>query len=735
MTTNSNDPLIKILLVDDQPDNLFFLEEALKKENRQFYKALSGVQALEHLKQDLFDLIILDVSMPIMDGFETMSRIQKLEGLNPIPVVIFMTALSKDDDNILKGYQSGASDYLLKPIDIRILRSKVDVFVRLAQQNKLMVRQAEEREQLEKQYTQQLKKANLQLERLLEAIKAISSSKDTFTVLIQASNIIVHELYLGQSVHVDIYFREENNKNEVGYSKFSMKTSPSINEIPVIKLEGIQNTNHSYSRKVPLSLTQAKAGCTVKGKTLQMPIQSEKALLGLIKINSKAPFHLDEKEKHYADTLCQFLAIALGNLGLTYKLERKVEQRTNLLHESMTQLEQQNTTLAASNRKLEDLHTTKTKILEKLRTVQDTHLRQLLETLAELHQLKSKKMGKPLRQITRNAHKLEEALRPITSLYISEQAISNKRVLLAETTKKQQIVAKLALGGTGVKLDIVDTMEAGIRQIEEQHYDIVCANIELIGLCQIAKEKNEKVQTVLMTSENASSYLPILKANPFISNIVSRNEEDRNFTLKNITTTISKLISQDLFGIEKYLNWGVDIIQHPIKGSNEREDLVNKMASHFKDLGLRQSIISKCEIVAEELLMNAIYDAPTDASGKPIYNHLPRTVPVYLSPEEEGTFSYACDGVLLAISTVDPFGALDRGTILDYLQSCYEGKAGSLNEKKGGAGRGLFQMIETADLVVMNVKLKIETEVIVIFNIDQNRAKGDQNTSLHYFYL
>jgi len=119
-----------------------------------------------------------------------------------------------------------------------------------------------------------------------------------------------------------------------------------------------------------------------------------------------------------------------------------------------------------------------------------------------------------------------------------------------------------------------------------------------------------------------------------------------------------------------------------------------------------------------------------------LYNHLPRTEGVDLAVEQQGIFRYACDGVLLAVSVEDPFGVFSRQTILDYLQSCYDGRAGTLQgeRKKGGAGRGLFHIMETADLVAINVKARIKTEVIAIFNIDSNKQRGKAPTSFHYFY-
>jgi len=396
------------------------------------------------------------------------------------------------------------------------------------------------------------------------------------------------------------------------------------------------------------------------------------------------------------------------------------------------QMEQQNVFLMASNRKLEDLNATKEQLLKNLSVLDHTHL----NSLKAIHQELSKNSAKEVKEITKRATQeidaIDAILHPMTTLYQSEQAVNSKRVLLAETNKKQQTIAKMALRGTGVELTIVSTIEEGKKCLEESSYDIICTNSELIELATFACSLSSEIQSVFITSDDASNYLSILRSHPFLSNIVSRNDDDRNFTLKNILTTVSKLLTQDFFGLEKYLNWGVEVQSHPIVGSAEREAIIDTMVTDFKNLGIRPTIQNKASLVAEELLMNAIYDAPHDAEGAPLYNHLSRTTEVALSPAEQGTFRYACDGILLAVSAEDPFGALDRETILAYLESCYQGIAGSLNENKGGAGWGLFQIMETSDLVVMDVKKGLRTEVIAIFNLDA-APQSKRTTSFHYF--
>jgi len=399
------------------------------------------------------------------------------------------------------------------------------------------------------------------------------------------------------------------------------------------------------------------------------------------------------------------------------------------------ELEAQNVLLMASNRKLNELNQTKTRLLQTFNTIYEKDLKMIANSLKEGIKTQHDLLGL-CKQNAKRIETVRESIRPVTQMYLSEKKIQSKRILLAESNKKQQIIAKMALGGTGVSLSIASDLTIGRQLIAEEHYDILCVNSELIELTPVAHKKNPKLHSVFMTSEDAPNYLSMLKQYPMISNIVSRDVEDRTFTLKNILTTVSKLLNNDLFGLEKYMNWGVDIQESAIVRSDQRTQLIGTMETYFKKLGVRGFALRRCIGVVEELLMNAIYDAPISASGKPVYNNLPRTELVVLQPSEQGTFRYACDGMLVGVSVEDPFGAFDRPTLLGYLENCYSGKIDTMfkkKEAKGGAGLGLFLMIKTADLVVWNVKPQVKTEIIALFNVDPNLQKNNRGTSFHYF--
>jgi len=123
----------KILIVDDVPANLFALEQTLKPLKASLTRAESGEQALSQVLREDFALILMDVQMPGMDGFETVELMRDYEETRHIPV-IFVTAISKEDQFISQGYNSGAVDYLFKPINPNVLLSKVAVFLELAKQ-------------------------------------------------------------------------------------------------------------------------------------------------------------------------------------------------------------------------------------------------------------------------------------------------------------------------------------------------------------------------------------------------------------------------------------------------------------------------------------------------------------------------------------------------------------------------------------------------------------------------
>ena len=131
-----------ILLVDDRPENLLALEAILEPLEQQLLFAHSGEDALRQLLLHDVAVILLDVQMPGLDGFETAALIKQRERTRHIPI-IFVTAISKDEQQVFRGYSAGAVDYVFKPFSPDVLRSKVSVFIELHDKTEQLQRQAE----------------------------------------------------------------------------------------------------------------------------------------------------------------------------------------------------------------------------------------------------------------------------------------------------------------------------------------------------------------------------------------------------------------------------------------------------------------------------------------------------------------------------------------------------------------------------------------------------------------
>src|SRR5919108_3922894 len=126
---------VNILVVDDNVQNLLALEGILRSLGQNVVKATSGPEALKYLLRNDAAVILLDVEMPDMDGFQTATLIRERERTSHTPI-IFLTAISKSDIHVSQGYSLGGVDYIFKPFAPDVLRSKVAAFVQMFQQRR-----------------------------------------------------------------------------------------------------------------------------------------------------------------------------------------------------------------------------------------------------------------------------------------------------------------------------------------------------------------------------------------------------------------------------------------------------------------------------------------------------------------------------------------------------------------------------------------------------------------------
>lgn len=179
------DEKIKILVVDDRPENLMAIEGVLERPELSIITATSGNEALGLVLEHSFALILLDVQMPGMDGFEVAELMRGSEKTRDIPI-IFVTAINKEETHVFTGYEKGAVDYLFKPLDPMVLRSKVNIFVELFQQRKKL-----------QQSNAELSRTVAELEAVNRQIHAQQESvieEERLKVLLQMAGATAHEL-------------------------------------------------------------------------------------------------------------------------------------------------------------------------------------------------------------------------------------------------------------------------------------------------------------------------------------------------------------------------------------------------------------------------------------------------------------------------------------------------------------------------------------------------------------
>ncbi|MDB5192997.1 MAG: chemotaxis regulator - transmits chemoreceptor signals to flagelllar motor component cheY [Segetibacter sp.] len=182
-----------ILLVDDRPENLFSLQSILEQEYRHFIHAASGNEALRiALKNESIGLIMLDVQMPEMDGFEV-ARFLKSNSKTKDISIIFVTAINKEEQYVLKGFEEGAVDYLQKPLDVNVTRAKVNVFEKLYFSQQQLKHSFEE-----------IDRVNKQLERFTHMVshdlKSPLASIVTMLSIIRRHQAIEADDYLNENV-------------------------------------------------------------------------------------------------------------------------------------------------------------------------------------------------------------------------------------------------------------------------------------------------------------------------------------------------------------------------------------------------------------------------------------------------------------------------------------------------------------------------------------------------------
>jgi len=170
------DSTVTILIIDDREENIFALERLLEKPQRSFLKATNGQEGLKLALKNNIDLVILDVQMPEMDGFEVAQVLKSNKKTRDIPIV-FASAEKKERHSIMKGFEEGAVDYLPKPLDPELTRAKVAVLLKIQLQKRELIEKNTSLERAESQ----IRELNGALQKKIEELGDLNKELESFS--------------------------------------------------------------------------------------------------------------------------------------------------------------------------------------------------------------------------------------------------------------------------------------------------------------------------------------------------------------------------------------------------------------------------------------------------------------------------------------------------------------------------------------------------------------------------
>jgi hypothetical protein len=225
----------------------------------------------------------------------------------------------------------------------------------------------------------------------------------------------------------------------------------------------------------------------------------------------------------------------------------------------------------------------------------------------------------------------------------------------------------------------------------------------------------------ILPRSNLAAVVDTMQASDRVAGLLTTEQ----FDSRELSALATRVLAGDIFGLEKMINWGT-LVHNQLVGDYQEKSLAISQISEFAELmGVRRKYRESIEQCVDEMLMNALYDAPVDENGQPLFSEIPTKTRISLRVEQKVVVQYACDGKRFAVSVRDAFGTLERATVLRYLHKCLHAEQ-QIDRKVGGAGLGLYLMVNSATIVLFNVLPKVATEVVCVFDLEMPKMQLEE---------
>jgi len=292
----------------------------------------------------------------------------------------------------------------------------------------------------------------------------------------------------------------------------------------------------------------------------------------------------------------------------------------------------------------------------------------------------------------------------------------NRRIAVVSHSKTLQHEALTGLMATGATVELFKAKEELISSRGE--YNLIVVHFEEIGEDTLTNFKT--MLGKLMSNGKAVAVIPKadlethirLLAHPQCNNVLVESVVD---SAKLAGIAVRHLYG-DIFGLEKYLPWGIRVYSMLVGNYDEKSVAIATISDFASSLGIRNKYLEHIEKVVDELLMNALYDAPVDAEGQGLLDDVSSKNRIEMKLEQKAIIQYGCDGNHFAVSIRDNYGSLKKEVVLDYLDKCLHSDK-KINRTEGGAGLGLYIVTNSVSEYVLNIHPGKAAEVICLFDL------------------
>ena len=272
----------------------------------------------------------------------------------------------------------------------------------------------------------------------------------------------------------------------------------------------------------------------------------------------------------------------------------------------------------------------------------------------------------------------------------------------------------VALRATGGVVDSHARLADLGKEIEAALVVVHCADEPTDVLALLDRLAGDTRVIAILPRSNLAAIVDLMQASDRVAGLLVAED----FAPQLLSAMATRTLAGDIFGLDKLVPWGTRIHSAVVGDYQEKSRCIAQISEFAESMGVRRKYRDSIEQSLDEMLMNALYDAPTDDQGQPIFAEIPTRTRIALRVEQQVVVQYACDGQRFSIAVRDAFGTLERGTVLRYLYKCLHAEQ-QIDRKIGGAGLGLYLMTSSSSEVYFNVLPGVATEAVCVFDLAQ----------------